>query len=315
MTSARNHPLFFNQPMFFHLTSRCVRRAFLCGTDALSGKCFDHRKQWLEKRIFELSKWFYIDVYGYAILSNHYHLIVQTRPEQLLKAQDQQIALRWCRIFPRRDADESQRVQALCQNKERIGVLRKRLSDISWLMRCLNEALARTANTEDRCNGRFWQGRFHSQLLLDEAAVYTCMAYVDLNPIRAGVATTPETSLFTSLHHRLHHHGLDEPVRPVSESFDQPSAWPLNLKLTDYLTLVEETGKLLRADKPGNISEQAIPILERLNIHTAAYSRAMTNLSTRFCRAIGNLRQLEALSTRLNRNWVKGRSSAAMLFR
>ena len=82
MTIARNHHLFITEPTYFHLVSRCVRRAFLCGKDKYSGKRYDHRKRWLKKRLFELSELFYVDLYGYAIMSNHYHLIIQTRPDE-----------------------------------------------------------------------------------------------------------------------------------------------------------------------------------------------------------------------------------------
>jgi len=77
------------------------------------------------------------------------------------------------------------------------------LKDLSWYMRCLNEKVARMANAEDACTGRFWEGRFKSQALLDEAAVVSCMAYVDLNPIRAGICESLETSAFTSIQERL----------------------------------------------------------------------------------------------------------------
>ena len=61
-------------------------------------------------------------------------------------------------------------------------------------MKVLNENIAKQANKEDKCTGHFWESRYKSQALLDEQAVLSCMTYVDLNPIRAAMAPTPEQS-------------------------------------------------------------------------------------------------------------------------
>ena len=61
-----------NEPGFFHVVSRCVRRAFLCGTDRYSGKNFDHRRQWIEDRIRLLAESFAVSVFSYAVMSNHW---------------------------------------------------------------------------------------------------------------------------------------------------------------------------------------------------------------------------------------------------
>ena len=197
---------------YYHCISRCVRRAYLCGDDPVTGKNFDHRKQWLVSRIKTLAAQFSIDICAYAIMSNHYHLVLFVNEQQVGEWDDSEVVKRWTALFPRNAAlivtlqknKSSKAAQKRLQ--QQISLWRERLMDISWFMRCVNEIVARQANREDECSGRFWEGRFKSQALLDEKALVTCMAYVDLNPIRAGITDSLENSDFTSIQERLIYH-------------------------------------------------------------------------------------------------------------
>ena len=209
----------------FHLINRCVRRTYLCGKDRRSGKDYSHRKEWIRQRLEELAGIFGIDVLGFAVLSNHLHVVVRTRPDVVKSWSDDEVALRWWRLFPRRrNADETPaeptevELNAIRNDTSGLREKRRRLKDISWFMRCLAEPIARRGNKDDKVSGRFWEGRFRAQLLLDEMALTACMAYVDLNPIRAGIAATPETSDFTSVKERIE----DLKAADLARSGDRP---------------------------------------------------------------------------------------------
>jgi len=190
----------------YHCFSRCVRRAFLCGYDTLTQRDFSHRKTWLVDRLRHLAAIFAIEVCAYAIMENHYHTILRTRPDIVATWSDWDVAFRWLTLFPLKDATvppADEQIRALADCPERIAQLRKRLCSLSWFMGRLNEFIARAANKEDSVKGRFWESRFKCQQLLDDAAIAACMVYVDLNPIRAALAATPEESDFTSIQERI----------------------------------------------------------------------------------------------------------------
>jgi len=194
----------------YHCISRCVRRAFLYGHDPLTNRDFSHRKTWIVDRLRHLAAVFAIEVCAYAIMANHYHTILRLRPDIVAAWSDWDVATRWLTLFPRhRNMDGTavpptdQDIRALTHCPERIALLRKRLCSLSWFMGRLNEFIARAANKEDEVKGRFWESRFKCQALLDDAAIVACMVYVDLNPIRAGLAATPEESDFTSIQERI----------------------------------------------------------------------------------------------------------------
>jgi len=198
-----------DQICILHLIQRCVRRSFLTGLDPVSGKDFSFRREWIRARMERLASVFGIDVLSYAVLSNHLHVVARNRPDVVKTWSNEQIALRWLRVFPGCHTDEflgdptEAQVSALANNQERIDLIRRRLSDFSWFMKALCEPIARVANRQDHVTGHFWEGRFKAQAITDEAGLLACSMYVDLNPIRAAMAATPEQSVNTSAYDRI----------------------------------------------------------------------------------------------------------------
>ena len=328
----------------YHCINRCVRRAFLCGTDPLTGNCFDHRREWIQKRLETLAGSFAIDVLGFAVMSNHLHVVLRNRPDVVAEWSDEEVARRWWMLFPqRREKDGSPATPKesdlgmVTNNPEKLAEIRKRLSNIGWLMRCLAEPIARRANKEDDCSGRFWEGRYKCQPLLDEAAVAACMAYVDLNPVRAGMATTPEGSRFTSAFERISGRNEDpataqsgkpgdwlSPVELAREVADEQQATPVNrasnrgclsISQDEYLRLLDWSGRSLRAGKQGRIPAELPDILDRLNVSAEGWLSLVSDFSRLFRRAAGTPSSLAKEAEHRDRAWLHGVRNAQEVFR
>ncbi len=209
MPTPRKHQISLDATPYYHCTSRCVRRAFLCGLDPFSGKDYEHRRQWVEDRIVFLGEVFCIDVCAYAVMSNHHHLVLHINMPEALSLTDLEVCERWHKLykgtlltqrFLKGELLDEAQWQAVTAKLEHWRLERANISRFypkGTLISCLNEPIARMANTEGQCTGRFWESRFKSQALLDEKALAACMAYVGLNPVRAKMARTPEDSEHT----------------------------------------------------------------------------------------------------------------------
>ncbi len=293
-------------PGVYHCMSRCVRRAFLCGEDPLTGRSFNHRKQWVEDRILALAKSFAIAVHAYAVMSNHYHVVLETDPMAARKWSDEETARRWLALSTSTataSAREARLVALLAQPK-RLAVLRQRLGNLSWFMRYLNEPIARHANREDDCTGRFWEGRFACQALLDDVAVLACMVYVDLNPVRAGLVTTPETALHTSVRRRARApHSPLHPLLPLASSIRSQL---LPVTTGHYLALVDWTGRTLHPGKKGAIPTDAPPILARLRLRPRQWLIQVPATESHYWRAIGCTEALLARAHITGLKWMRG---------
>jgi REP element-mobilizing transposase RayT len=270
-----------------------------------------------------LTKLFAIDICAYAVMSNHYHLVIRVNRSVAQAWDDAEVVTRWSALFDvpplverwhRGEASASECALA----SEMIARWRDRLYDVSWFMRCLNEHLARRANAEDGCTGRFWEGRFRSQALLDEVGLLTAMAYVDLNPIRAGISETPETSQFTSIYERI------RSLRATGASATKPALLPFRAsdggdrvipcRLEDYLQLVDWTGRTIRPGKSGAIDSRLPRIMNRLGIDPRAWQTAMCPRGNAFGRAVGALSHLRLHASTLGQSWVRGLRQAKRLY-
>ena len=385
-----------------HVVQRCVRRAFLAGIDQATGKDYSFRREWIRRRMELLASVFGLDLLSYAVMSNHLHLILRTRPDVVETWSDEEVALRWLRLFPGKRLEEhlgeptDADLEQVLNTPGRVALLRKRLSDVSWFMKSLSEPIARLANKQDECTGRFWEGRFKAQKIVDEAGLLACAMYVDLNPVRAAMAESPESSQFTSAYDRIRAtHGeqqiaaADEAVVPEAakpqEQVDlerrlseakqagrdtatkrlsrqlerlldklrqqraeqlrrlEADAWlaPLELNergrpspkasrdgvrasnkgflsmsLTDYLNLLDWTGRQRQADKRGNIPSHLAPIMDRLGIAPGMWADLVWNFNRYFgrSRAAGSPDGLKAEAQQSHRYWIPGQRTVAGCF-
>ena len=287
---------------FYHCISRCVRRAFLCGEENA------HRKQWIEDRLRELAGIFAIDVCGYSVLDNHIHVLLRLDLAKAKAWTAEEVVTRWVLLCPPRDRNRKPVVVTsawICERAKDSGWVetrRARLGDLGWFMKSLKEPIARRANKEDKCTGAFFEERYKSIGILDEASLLATCAYIDLNPVAAGLAATPEKSQHTSIKSRIEHCTAQGKLETLlggspyaSRSNFEKGHWlfPIEdrrdpsgnglagilhgISLTGYLQLLDWSSRLIR---PGKVTvSDAVPdILTRLQIDAGSWKSTLEKL-------------------------------------
>ncbi len=301
MTTPRSRLIDPAATCYYHCVSRCVRRAFLCGIDSASGRDFTHRRTWIERRLHAMSRIFTLDLCAYAVMSNHYHVVlhINTRANAALSEVD--VVRRWSNLYrlPLGFSDLDRRSRSCI-----IQTWRERLCSISWFMKSVNEPLARAANKEDECSGKFWEGRFRSQALLDEGALARCMAYVDLNPLRSGLAKTLDEAHFTSIKARLDEKPLS--LAPFNHG-QVASNFTLPFSKTDYVEFVDLSARFIHDGKSGCLPGHLPPLEERLSDSgIPTWLKHMGVLASRYVRALGSRVSLEAYRDFLGQKRLNG---------
>ena len=237
---------------------------------------------------------------GFSVMDNHLHVLVRLDPDVAQGWSDEEVVRRWGRLFPPRDKSRQPLpvsnawVQWRLQDVQWVATARARLASLSWFMKCLKEPLSRLANRQDKTRGAFFEGRFKSVAILDEESLLATCAYIDLNPVAAGIVEVPEASPHTSITTRVEHvkaQGRTEDVKAaehgsvlasIASAGLEESLWlcPIedrrrldstssregmleDFPLGSYLILVDYTGRLFRDGKAA-ISAEVAGILERL---------------------------------------------------
>jgi len=307
MTIARAHLVDPNTRRCYHVFSRCVRRAWLCGVDPLTHRSYAHRRTWLEQRIVFLASHFAVALHGYAVMSNHYHLVIELDPCAPQQWSDEQVAAHWLEVCParqrgHRDDGRAQALRTLLADDALLQRCRQRLGSLSWFMRLINEPLARLANREEDCHGRFWEGRFQSKVLLDDAAWLAAMVYVDLNPLRAGQVRSAEDGPHTSIRRRLRSPVVAHArvLQPIASGLASPLHLPLTL--ADYRQLLH-----LTVNRNAAVSG---PVPRQLGLSVAAWYALVDSMRRHDRRAFGRLGSLQAYLQTLGQHWLRGLRSA-----
>jgi hypothetical protein len=309
MPVARSQLVDLSVTPWYHVISKTVRGAFL-----LREGDFD-RKQWIEDRLQVLSAVFAVELAGFAVLDNHLHLLVNLLPERIDSWSDEEVLRRWFTIHPPRANRKPvnvtpQLIRDHAADGPLVAQARWRLGDLGWFMKSLKEPVARMANQADGTTGAFWQSRYKSIAVLDTEALLAICAYIDLNPMAAGIAEFPEESVHTSIHTRVEHcrargrikdlsaaanssvagvlatRGLEDDslwLCPIEDRRQQDPAARAGLldgfSLGSYLKLVDWTSRLIRHAK-AHVSDEVACLLDRLGTSPELWSTTMRRLLT-----------------------------------
>ena len=235
--------------LHYHIVSRCVRQSWLCGWDKRQRKDYSHRKLALERRLFRLTRCFAVELHGFAIMSNHFHLVLRYDPNACLEWSANEVAERWVAatasqpVFGDPHRQQAQ-IEHLLADPKNIERLRHRLGSLSAFMQQLKQPIARGANLEDGVTGHFFEQRFYSGALLSERALVAAMAYVDLNPVRARIAKDIEQCKHTSIAKRLEENSeasLNRALQPLASGLNAvEDEHSMSMTLGEYIEGLRE---------------------------------------------------------------------------
>ncbi len=308
MTQPRSRIVDEKLTRWYHCLSRCVRNAFLISDQ----NGFD-RKAWIDHRLKELESIFAISVAGFSVMDNHLHLLLRIDSETAQSWTPLEVATKWLELYPprinrKRVTPTFEMIELYAANVDWVQKIRTRLSSLSWFMKCLKEPLSRLVNREENCRGTFFEGRFKSIAILDDESLLTVAAYIDLNPLAAGMVSLPEQSPHTSIKERIDNVVAQGRLRDVeairngsvqaqkvSEGIEEDH-WLIPIEdrrrhgairagikegftLGQYLMLVDCSSRMVR-DGKANVPSEVQSIFERMEISASRWVKRLSKLLT-----------------------------------
>jgi len=328
MTQARSTLIPPGHAVFVHVTTRCVRRAWLFGHDRFSDRRYDHRCGLIESRVRELAEVFAVGVYAFAWMSNHFHLALAVRPDAVRSWSDEEVVDRWQRIYRSKcEKSNAERCAQMLADPLRMLQIRERLASLSWFMKCLNEHVSRIANADGAFVG-IVRARLSSDTSPSGAygtslgrvclsrQCRECRAahvtgkrpYVDLNPIRAGIACNLMGSRNTSIRRRCKAVAgnpdlageLVLPIWGVAATTMPP------ITVAEYIELVDDTGRQVRKDKRGAISADEPRALKKLSLSPDHWTWQVKGVGSGYWRVVGTVEAIEEKVIAMQQQFLRG---------
>lgn len=326
----------------FHITNRCIRRAFLMADGKPTRGPFRNRRHVVLNRLKNLAAAYSIDILRVALMSTHIHLLIRNRPDLVKLMSDEEVARRYFQIHPgycqatadargkKPDQPTQEDIEKLAQDKQKIAKIRRMLSSISHFMKSFNFYVSRYFNLVDGTTGAFWESRYKLKALLDDLSILLCAFYIDLNPIRARMSKTLETSDFTSIFYQIVAARMlaEQPqypeeklptsfLTPVTISPNEADKIKRSLKTRasdfgftylssqEYLIAADLMGRILSKNHDGVIPSSVPPIFERLNLNWESIFHLVDAYEELFSFYVGSKASLEKKASDLGGRKLK----------
>ena len=216
-----------DQSTVYHVMSRSALDGFPLG---------DVEKDFMLDLIRRYASLYFVEIIGFCLMGNHFHLLVKVIPEY--KYSDEEILKRYMDFY----GDERIYADGL------IPTMRQKLSSLSEFMREIKVGFARFYNRRHNRRGYFWGDRFKSVIVENGETLINCLAYIDLNPVRAGLVDLPEQYRWNSIGYHVQTENKDQ-FLSTDFGLKEFSVKSKKERIRRYRRYVYEAGAINRPEK------------------------------------------------------------------